>query len=316
MALSDEFVRGVLLGVAFGDTYGLLYEYEARSPSSVWLNDPILLRGVEVRGYYAYSDDTETTLILGESLVSSCGFNPSVFADLLARKAEVDNPVRFYGSAVASVVYGLRKGEPWWIVARSLYGGLGSFGNGAAIRVSPIPLFYREKKMIESMAVAQAIVTHTHILGVEGARLHALALHYTLEGIEPSSLLDLLTKETSVAEYRKRLQAIPRLLDSSPIQVARQLGNTAAAHESVAAALYVYIASDGDPVKAVLYAISIGGDVDSIASMAASLVGALKGEKVFPQNLLENMEAYKPITSLAGRLVEATRDCPRRQLLM
>lgn len=59
--------------------------------------------------------------------------------------------------------------------AKEQFGGEGSLGNGGAMRVAPIALFYHNDydKLIKVTRLATAI-THTHKLGIDGAILQVI----------------------------------------------------------------------------------------------------------------------------------------------
>ncbi|ABM80537.1 ADP-ribosylglycohydrolase [Hyperthermus butylicus DSM 5456] len=250
------------------------------------------------------------TILLAEPLIESCGFNPSLFARKMAEKADTDNPVRFYDAGTAEVIAAIRRGRHWLHAARMVYGGAGNYGNGAAARVAPIPLFYRSRRLVESMAEAQAAITHAHPLGVEAARLQALAIRYALEGVEPRQPPERFAAETSYEEFRSRLQLVPSLLDKSPVMVAELLGNDAPAYEALAAAVYAYARAEGDPAKTLLYAISLGGDTDTIAAMALPLAAAYTSElKGVPARLRENIENIEYVKRLGRQLHEKSIEC-------
>ncbi len=305
--------RAILAALAVADALGLPLELQGVGPRGEWLGDPAALKPLILGGRAVYSDDTEQTLILAESMVESCGFNPVDFAERLAKKARTWDPVRNYGIGVSEVIEAVRKGVDWRIAARRAWGGRGSFGNAGAVRVPPIVLFYETREAVEAMAVAQAMVTHVHPVGVEGARLQAIALYELMRGLDPSELPRLLARETMLEEYREKLEVIPELLDANPERVARVLGNGAAAHESIPAAVYIVVRSEGDPARSIAYAASLGGDVDSIAALAASLSAAANPEAVennaVIQGVLRVLESSDDVLGYGERVVKAARRC-------
>ncbi|HDI02065.1 MAG TPA: ADP-ribosylglycohydrolase family protein [Ignisphaera sp.] len=296
---------GLLVGLAFGDVYGLDYEYWWPRPRELWLDVKDLDFGCydECDKKCCYSDDTEMAIILAESILSQQGFKEDNFAKLLSQKACRNYRARFYGYSTKKVIAAIRSGIPWYEASRIPFNGLGSYGNGAAIRVAPIAIFAKDISEVEKLSKRQAIVTHRHSLAIEGSILIALAQRFVLEGIPPSLLIDkLLSYRTWLPEFKKRLEVVEQLLDSLPPIVAKTLGNTSASHESTVTAIYIFIKSQGDALKALAYSISVGGDVDSIAAMALSLVGAYKGYKAFPQDLLNRIENIDYIINLAKEL--------------
>ncbi len=85
------------------------------------------------------------------------------------------DPRRGYGAAMYELVPSLERGR-WDDLARQLFGGSGSYGNGAAMRVAPLGAFFAEDvdRCVEQ-AERSALVTHTHPEAVAGAIAVALA---------------------------------------------------------------------------------------------------------------------------------------------
>ncbi len=312
-----EAARAMLIALAVGDALGLPIELKREGPRASWADSLEEFEPIVLGGRAVYSDDTEQTLILAESIVESCGFNPVDFVKRLAEKARTWDPVRNYGIGVSEVVEAVRKGIDWRLAARRAWGGQGSYGNACAVRVPPIVVFYETRSSIESMAVAQAMVTHVHPLGVEGARLYALALYEVMEGAEPDELPRMLAPETMLDEYREKLEVIPRLLDATPEKVALVIGNKAAAPESIPAAIYVFAKSGGDVALSIAYALSLGGDADSIAAMAATLAAAYNPKSIGNSEItrvFDLLESREAILEYAERLVEASARCHQAPL--
>ena len=311
-AMTDcSLYTNTLLALALGDAYGRPYEVEEKPPSPQWqILDPDSLHGIEVGGRIAYSDDTETTLILAESIIEACGFNPTVFARKLAEKADIMNPVRGYGTAVAAVVSAMRRGTPWWIAARTLYGGQGSAGNGALVRVLPIPLYYHHSQhTTQAMAVAQALVTHTNPLAVEGARLAATIYHHLLQGQTVEEAAEKAAQQAAIPAYQKLLLKAVKEKPQTPVEAARTLGNTALAHHTLAAAVHIAARSQGDPLKTLSYAVSLGGDVDSIAAVALAIT-VLEAKTLGPlEKHAARLENQQQIADLGEKLCRSIRAC-------
>jgi ADP-ribosylglycohydrolase len=54
------------------------------------------------------------------------------------------SPERGYGQGTSGLLIALRQGHPWRPLSYSAMGGVGSFGNGAAMRVAPVRAFFAE----------------------------------------------------------------------------------------------------------------------------------------------------------------------------
>ena len=299
----------VIAALAAGDALGYLVERRWPRPRDRWFSS--LSEYLDWAGYgggeIMYSDDTEMAIFLAETLIEACGFDPELFIRKAADRAMLWE--RYYGGT-AAVIEAVREGTHWSVAARSVFGGEGNMGNGAAMRVAPIALFYRRKEEVEYFAEAQAVVTHTHPVAIEGARLVALAIHYSLNGLGPEEVLEALIEDTQHPHYLGKLRAIKHLLSASPTRVARVLGNSGRANESVPTAIYAHIRGDGEPLKTLLTALSLGGDTDTIAAMATPISAAhTHGLGNIPEEIVSRIESINYIRTLGEELYKASNKC-------
>lgn len=79
--------------------------------------------------------------------------------------------------------------------------------------------------------------------------------------------------------------------------------------ELVPAALGLVHWAQGDPMQAMLAAVNLGGDTDTLASLAGAICGGLRGIEGLDQRLLIEIEEVNRlhIRELAGQLVSAAR---------
>lgn len=94
---------------------------------------------------------------------------------------------------------------------------------------------------------------------------------------------------------------------SSPEALLERVGGAGCiVMESVPLALGIFMRHPQDFEKAVLEAVNLGGDTDTIASMVGALVGASVGYLEIPQDLLTSVPAVAEATALANAMVETT----------
>jgi len=186
------------------------------------------------------------------------------------------------------------------------------------------------------MTTQSAEITHTNKLAIHGAILQALAIHQLLNfngtdrQLDTNTFLqvldqamDLIDKTENAfgfddeAPYQKQLKQVVRLLNSEPteVEIVNVLGTRPSALYSVPTAIYCFLRGLNDisgietsnPFRrSIEYAITLGGDTDTIASMAGSLCGAYFGETIIPENLLKHCEGYDEIGTLANQLYDAS----------
>jgi poly(ADP-ribose) glycohydrolase ARH3 len=297
MTTRDQF-RGLMLGTAVGDALGRPVEgHQHVSQSYI---DEILAGPRSM----IYTDDTAMTIWLAESLLAAEGFDG---ADMSMRFAEgyQREPFRGFGANVVDVFSRVLRGFNWAETARSQFGGTGSYGNGAAMRVAPVAMWeYPDIDETVRLARQTAEVTHTHPVGVEGAVIQAAAAAHALrDDFEGVVLLAALGDLVKPQILRSKLEALPKAIERSDDDYARlHLGNGVSAANSVVTALYCFLASD-DFEDTVVRAIRIGGDTDTIAAMAGALAGARYGATAIPE-MWTGVEGGERVVVLADQMFE------------
>src|SRR5262249_59752086 len=96
----------------------------------------------------------------------------SIDQDMLAKRfAERMQFNRGYGQGAYAVLCGVKDGLDWRHLTQIGFRGMGSFGNGAAMRVAPLGAFFADQplKVVCEQARLSAEVTHAHAEGIAGA---------------------------------------------------------------------------------------------------------------------------------------------------
>lgn len=291
--------RGALLGTFVGDTLGM--PYEGVNPADV----PEQVEMIEARlGRGTYTDDTEMMIALAESLVESGKVDePSLAATFLKRF----DPRRGYGGGTRQVLELWRRGTPVETAAAQIFRGEGSRGNGAAMRIAPIAVRYSDDPpRLEAEAEVSARVTHRHPVGIDAARVQAVAIGAGLRG---DDVLAAAGRAATTLELKHGLERVRELHrhEVAPVEAASELGNTSAGDRSVPAAVLSAVSHDTFE-RAVSFAVRFGGDADTIAAMTGAIVGARVGMAGIPRNWLEILEngerGRSYVESLAGPLLE------------
>ena len=82
----------------------------------------------------------------------------------------------------------------------------------------------------------------------------------------------------------------------------QQLGHGVEAFNSVPTAIFAFLSHPQDFASTVIYAVSLGGDTDTIASMAGAISGAYLGVEALPSQWQRQLENRAYILKLADRL--------------
>jgi poly(ADP-ribose) glycohydrolase ARH3 len=299
--LRDKFL-GCMLGSALGDAIG---ELAFRFPQ-----EPRLREAVNAAPLLRYTDDTAMAIALAESLAEKGDLDPSHLGRTFHRHFYRE-PWRGYASGPPTIFLRVEQEDlTYQEAARSLFGGQGSLGNGAAMRVAPLGLFFRRAPDLYDRAAASAALTHAHPLAQDGAAVQAtaVALAVDLDPATPFPRDAFCTRLLSLArtpEFRGKLTQIQDLLArrlSAP-QAAPLLGQSVKIHESLPFALYAFLAHPGSFEDCLLAAVLCGGDRDTLGAMAGAVSGAYLGAGVLNPPWREKLENRELIESLASALL-------------
>ena len=171
-----------------------------------------------------------------------------------------------------------------------------------------------------------ARITHSHHLGVTGGIIQALAVYHALHGDTPGQILEKIKSlvhelekdiedDGTASLYKHKMALIEKHVNCSEeelAEVAFELGNDVSAVDSVPTALFCYLrglgdhdnGDHGDDVfeRVLVTALRMGGDTDTIASMACSLAGASVGEENIPRELVTCCEDHQGVREMGSSI--------------
>ncbi len=295
--------RRVLLGLAVGEALALPVLLSGEAPES-----PGLMAGLDVGVGLAYGSVTESAVLLALSLDVGCGFNPSVYASLLAERADLENPIRSYASGTVEALMHVRRGVEW-SQARQMVTSTEQPVEAVA-RAAPLAVFYSSHRLAAEMAAAQALATSMDIQVARAARLYASALHYLVEGLPPGEALVEAALEEPPGPVRA---AVVEALEAAEAGVALASpgggGRGFRATATLAAAAYAAVSAGSLREAAWLASRWPGAEPRSAAAMAASLLAASGLGRGELEELASRLEARQMIEAAVEALARARGRC-------
>ena len=197
------------------------------------------------------------------------------------------------------------------------------------MRSPVVGLYYSEAgaQVLAQAAGDAAAVTHAHPLAREAAVLVSLATALALKGADAISIVSEVLDNAQSPEYKAKLEIVMDWIgrSASPTcrEVASVLGNGVAAKDSCITAIFLAVSHLEQPFdKLLANAISLGGDVDTIAAMSCAIWGAGRGWGALPKDEIQLLERGDYIAQLASALecksrsihsfAEPDADKPRR----
>ena len=164
-----KYAKRALEGIALGDCFGQTF----------FMEDEVACQRIRERKIleesWHFTDDTVMGIGIYRILEKYGEINQDKLAEIFAKNYLLDWH-RGYGGTAHSILREIGEGSDWREVAPKVFDGMGSMGNGAAMRAAPIGAYFADdldKVMYEARKSAE--VTHSHIEGIVGALAVAVA---------------------------------------------------------------------------------------------------------------------------------------------
>ncbi|UBU18685.1 ADP-ribosylglycohydrolase family protein [Nonomuraea gerenzanensis] len=287
-ALMRACLEGLSVGDAFGDQFFL---HTNRHLTARDLPPPP----------WEWSDDTEMAC----SVVTCLRRHGHVDQDALATSfATRMDAGRRYGAGAGALLERIRGGHPWRAAVAGSFGGGGSYGNGAAMRVAPLGAYFAgDPARAAAEAARQAEITHTHPEGIAGAIAVAVAASLAAAGTTAGTttgtttgtaedIIEAVLDHTPGTYVRPGLGRVRRLKKATPEQAAQVLGNGSrvTAQDTVPFALWAATRHLEDYPAGVRACVVAGGDMDTTAAIAGGVIAAGTGTDGIPAEWLAARE--------------------------
>jgi ADP-ribosylglycohydrolase len=291
-----------LAGLSCGDEFGeCFFDAKNRTP--------------EARATHAlppcpwrFTDDTAMAISICACLEQFGGMEPEWLAASFARHYDAE---RGYSHAMNALLTRLDAigAENWFEEAQGLFDGVGSFGNGAAMRVTPVGAYFAyDLNLVVEHATLSAIATHCHPEGIAGAVAVAVAAAVAWRDresprpIDAKAFLEAVradTPESAVRDGIDRALALPA--STTTLDAALTIGNGArgSAQDTVPFALWCAARSLESYECALWETINGGGDLDTNCAIVGGIVAMRTGADAIPPEWLARREPLSPLMDAA-----------------
>lgn len=302
MELDDrlKYAKRALDGIALGDCFGQTFFVPDETACQRIKNREILNEP------WHFTDDTVMAIGIYCVLKKYGKIDQDELAKVFAENYALDWH-RGYGGTAHSILRSIGEGQDWRDVASGAFDGMGSMGNGAAMRVAPVGAYFADDlDKVLYHARASAEVTHAHMEGIVGAMAAAVASALLLNKKQGSYLgegavflRDVADKLPDSDTKYKILSAASVPKESSIDFVVSVLGNgiRLTAQDTVPLCLWCAAYFYTSLEEALWMAVSALGDRDTICAIVGGMVSLYADE--LPQQWVSYME--RPETSVFMR---------------
>ncbi len=282
-----------LEGLSLGDSFGQNFFISEREALQF-----ISSRSVPIIQPWYYTDDTIMAISVVETLNYFGYINQDYLAKTLAHQY-LKEPNRGYGSNARKILREISQGLDWKQASESAFSGMGSMGNGAAMRAAPIgAYFFDDYKRIAREARAAAEVTHSHPDAQAGAIAVATAAAFCARKVKIFSdyqvnLVEKVIEMTPESETKSRIRRVLGLSNDSGIESAIALlgnGTNLCSYDTVPITIWIASNNLNSFSDAMWQAVSVLGDRDTICAIVGSIVALVVGIDGLPQSWLNYRE--------------------------
>ncbi|WP_329286534.1 ADP-ribosylglycohydrolase family protein [Streptomyces sp. NBC_00691] len=276
-----------LHGLAFGDAFGDRWFGVLRREGPAALE----ARTLPPESPWRWTDDTAQALVLVRELADGGG---SVDQDRLARgfaAAYAADTHRGYGASMHDVLRRIGAGEPWREVVAGQFGGQGSWGNGAAMRVAPLGAWHAaDLDVVAEQAARQSEVSHHHpeaVAGAVGVALAAALATRSRGGPAPGrpDLLRAVADRLPDSDVRSGVRIAARMPGGTSVRHAAEVlgsGYRMSGPDTVPFALWCAAGHLDDLHEGLWVTVGGRGDIDTTCAVAGGVIAARTGVATLP----------------------------------
>lgn len=160
----------------------------------------------------------------------------------------------------------------------------GSFGNGSAMRISPIPDYFSCLDDVILYSIASAAATHNHYEGIAGAVITATSTWMAKNGYSKEQIFRYITKFYVPNHTDLYISHGVALKDFTMEELKHSVGPTVCPFSVPAAAICFYYADSYEGV--IDNVLSFDGDSDTIGAIAGSIAGAYFGVPEYARDIV------------------------------
>lgn len=240
-----------MLGAIIGDVVGSVYEF-----------NNIRKKDFELFNKRCFAtDDSIMTIAVAEIMKKGYVDDKNKIVKTFKKWGRA-YPNRGYGGRFCQWLF-TEENEPYY-----------SFGNGAAMRVSPVAWYANSEEEVKEYAKKVTEVTHNHPEGLKGAEVTAMCIYYARTG----------KSKEFIREYVSQYYNI----DFDYEELKKYYWFNETCQNTVPQAIYCFLISNNfeDCIRTT---ISIGGDCDTTAAISCAIAEAYYG---IPKNISDEVMKF------------------------
>lgn len=267
-----------MLGAIIGDIIGSRWEFNATNDYDFEL----------FSNENNFTDDTICTIAVADALLHGSDDYGTYIHNWCRR---YPHPMGGYGGNFAKWVASVNP-QPY-----------GSYGNGSAMRVSPVGMWFDNEEHISSEAEKTAVCTHSHPEGIKGAQAIAQAVYWAVKSFDGPMTQEQMDQE--IANIVSSLLVDYDYEDLNYEDHRNRFDETCQGTVPVALDIILKSHSFEDAIRR---AVSLGADADTLGAIVGSIAEHIWG---IPHNIKDAAMSYLP-TEMQHIVREFYKKCNER----
>lgn len=298
-------IQSVIIGGAVADAIGVPYEFKKRD---TFMATEMVGYGTYNQPIGSWSDDTSLTLCLVENFTEK-GNLDSLFKKFLNFAENgywTPYGCRFdIGISTLNAIENYKNG-----VSPEFCGGSSEMdnGNGALMRLSPIlfvTIFEKDPQTLIEMVRTYSSITHRHPRSIVGCIIYIEFLTRTYLNNDFNESLDISVEFCNNIikdkDLKDEFQHYKKIFNKEIIKLNREdIRSDGYVVNSLEAALWCY-ATTNSYAEAVLKAVNLGGDTDTIAFLTGTMAGLKYGVNSIPLGWVSKIARVNEIKDLCSK---------------
>ena len=300
--------KGLLFGIAIGDAMGVPVEFMSRK--HLQANPVIGMRayGTHHQPAGTWSDDTAMSMLLVEQLIE--GYDVQKLANRFCHWYQYNQwtphgEIFDMGVATRNAMDKLAKGVP---ASESGECDDYSNGNGSLMRILPLAIYLQNKPIDERFRIVKEVssVTHAHIRSIIGC---FFAVEFVINLLKEKDKCDAYAEtQNIVRDYlhlinikTSEIELYNRILFDDISRIPQEdIYSSGYILHTLEASLWAFLTTDNFK-DAVLKAVNLGDDADTIGSVTGGLAGLFYGFEQIPEEWVDTLVKKEDIENLVQR---------------
>ena len=326
--LTIDKIRGIYWGIALGDALGMPVEFK----SVKQIREIYGQEGIQnLERNSIWTDDTEMTIALTNALLQLgpteqiAELNEDIIGQTFAEEyiKWLRNPGHAPGiTTTKSILFLNKNGVGKW----KLSGNNDSKGCGTVMRAAPLGVWFANSlipeisltegpyhELLFRVSSIQSEITHGHKAATAAALAGSYAVALAINGISPNQMISPIEKycnrihpdfENAMQRLKTSLKKRKNGEFGSDLEAITFIGEGWVGDEAFAMALYSAIQHSDDFKSCLRISVNHGGDSDSVACIAGSILGAFHGMAIIPNEWVIMLAERNRMENLLSKIAE------------